>query len=173
MAYGIFESTNINPGRNYSFVATVDLENGMLVHKGDLVAGSKDVYEAIIPTTASINAEPVYVVGNPAWSYDSSSIINQNEEEYIIKAGKVFRVYNLKATDKFAIADYGIDGTPVVGQYVAPQNGSGKLAASASAPSTAFVGKVIKIADMGYQYFVGQIVDQRTKKVIIEVVKND
>jgi hypothetical protein len=171
MGKGIFESTNIT-GRNYFFVSTVDLENGMLVHKGGLIPGSKDVYEALIPTAGTISAEPVYAVGNPAWSYDSSSIVNQNEDNYIIKAGTVFRVYGLKPTDKFGIADYGIDGTPVVGQFVGLQAGSGKPVAAASAPSTAFVGKVIQEVDMGYEYFVGQIVDNRTKKIRIEVVKN-
>ena len=171
MVRGIFESTNIT-GRNYSFVSTVDLENGMLVHKGALVPGSKDIYEALIPTSATIAAEPVFVVGNPAWSYDTSSLVNQNENNYYIKAGVVFRVYGLKVTDKFGIADYGIDGTPVVGKYVGLQNGSAKPIAAATAPSTAFVGKVIQEADMGFEYYIGQHIDSRTKKIRIEVVKN-
>ena len=171
MAKGIFESTNIT-GRNYSFVSAVDLENGMLVHKGELVPGSKDVYEALIPTSATINDEPVFMVGNPAWSYDTSSVVNQNEDNYIVKAGTVFRVYGLKVTDKFGIADYGIEGTPVVGQYVGLQAGSAKPIAAASAPATAFVGRVIQEVDMGFEYHVGQHVDNRTKKIRIEVVKN-
>jgi hypothetical protein len=172
MAYGIFESTNIS-GKNYSFVSAVDIENGTLLHKGDLVTGSKDVYQAIIPTTASIAANtPVYVVGNPAWSYDTGSVVNQNEDAYIIKAGIVFRVYELKANDKFGIADYGIDGTPAVGEYVGLQNASGKPVAAVSAPANGFVGKVIEITQMGFDYFVGVSVSTIVNKVRIEVVKN-
>ena len=115
MIKGIFESTHIT-GRNFFFVASVEMENGMLVHKGELIPGSKDVYEALIPTAATIDTQPVYVVGNPAWNYDSSSMVNQNEDNYSIKAGTVFCVYSLNVTDKFGIADYGIEGTPVVGQ---------------------------------------------------------
>ena len=171
MSKGIFESTNIS-GKNLSFVSTVELENGMLVHKGDLIEGSKDVYEALIPTASTINSQPVYVVGNPAWNYDTSSSVNQNEDNYVIKAGTVFRVYSLKPTDKFGIADYGINGTPVVGEFVGLQANSAKPVAAATAPGTAFVGKVIQEVDMGHEYFVGMPVDNRTKKIRIEVVKN-
>ena len=171
MLKGIFESTHIT-GRNFFFISSVEMENGMLVHKGELVPGSKDVYEALIPTAATIDIQPVYVVGNPAWNYDSSSMVNQNEDNYTIKAGTVFRVYSLNVADKFGIADYGIEGTPIVGQFVGLQNGSAKPIASATEPDTAFVGKVIQEVDMGHEYFVGQAVDNRLKKIRIEVVKN-
>ena len=171
MSYGIFESTKITGG-NFSFLSTVDLENGMLIHKGGLVPGSKDIYEALIPTAANIANEPVYVVGDPAWNYDTSSAINQNEDQYIVKAGMVFRCYGLKPTDKFGIADYGIDGTPVVGEYVGLLNDSAKPIASATVPSGAFVGRVIQEVDMGHEYFVGKPIDGRIKKIRIEVVKN-
>jgi hypothetical protein len=165
--YGIFESTNIR-GKNLSFVSDRDLENGMLVHKGELVAGSKDVYNAIIPTATTMADQPVFVIGDPAWSYDNSSIINQNEEEYIIPAGKVFRVYSLAATDKFAVASYGIDGATDVGRFI-----NAMSASSATAPtSSAFVGEIIAVRELGYQYHVGQDVDARMTKVTIEVVKN-
>jgi hypothetical protein len=153
-------------------LASVELENGMLVHKGELVAGSKDVYEALIPTATTIASEPVYVVGNPAWNYDTTSLVNQNEDEYTIKAGIVFRGYGLIVTDKFGVADYGIDGTPVVGEYVGAQAGSPKLKASATKPAGAFVGKVIQEVDMGHEYFMGQTVEKRKKKIRIEVIKN-
>jgi hypothetical protein len=170
---GIFESTNIT-GQNYSFVSTQDLENGMLVHMGPLVTGSKDIYNAEIPTAATLADQPVYIVGDPAWSYDNSSITNQNEDAYVIKAGKVFRVYELKANNKFAIADYGIDGgAPEVGKFVGLQNGSGKPVLSAAAPTdSAFVGEIVYIRNLGAEYFVGQTVDTKVSKVVIKVVKN-
>jgi len=169
--YGIFESTHIT-GRNFSFVSDVNLENGMLVHKGELVDATKEVYRAIIPTAGTLESEPVYVIGNPAWNYDTSSIVNQNECKYFIPAGKVFRVYSLNPTDKFGVADYGIEGEPVVGEYVSLAADSARLAASASLPATGFAGRVVQIVDMGFNYFVGVNVTQRTYKVRIEVVRN-
>jgi len=169
--YGIFESTHIT-GRNFSFISDVDLENGMLVHKGELVDATKEVYRAIIPTAATIANEPVFVIGNPAWNYDTSSIVNQNECKYFIPAGKVFRVYCLNTNDKFGVADYGITGDPVVGEYVGLAPDSARPVASATRPTGAFVGQVVQIVDMGYDYFVGVDVNQRTHKVRIEVVRN-
>ena len=169
--YGIFESTHIT-GRNFSFVSDVNLENGMLVHKGELVDATREVYRAVIPTAATLDNEPVYVIGNPAWNYDTSSIVNQNECKYFIPAGKVFRVYSLNATDKFGIADYGIEGEPVVGEYIGLEADSSRPIASATLPTGAFAGRVVQIVDMGFDFFVGVDVNQRTYKVRIEVVRN-
>lgn len=173
--YGIFESTHIK-GRNFSFVSDIDLENGMLVHRGELVNDVKgtEVYRAVVPTAASLTAnEPVYVIGNPAWNYDTSSIVNQNEDKYFIPAGKIFRVYQLNVSDKFGIADYGVEGTPAVGEYVGLEANSTRPVASATRPTSGgFVGRVIEIRDMGFEYWVGQPVNQRTYKVRIEVVRN-
>jgi len=170
---GIFESANIS-GKNYTFVSTEDLENGMLVHMGDLVTGSKDIYNAVIPATATLASSPVYVIGNPAWSYDDGSKTNQNENAYVIKAGTPFRVYALNKNDKFAIADYGIDGGEAeVGKYVGLQNGSGKPTLSATKPTgSAFVGEIVYVRRLGAEYFVGQTVDTRVNKVVIKVVSN-
>ena len=171
--YGVFESTLIT-GRNFSFInEDTDLENGMLVHKGDMVEGYTEVYEAVIPTAASISAgEPVYVIGNPAWNYDNSSTINQNENKYFIPAGKVFRVYQLNVTDKFGISDYSIQGTPAVGEYVGLATNSGFPVASATVPANGFVGKVIEIASLGFNYWVGQDLNMQAKRVRIEVIRN-
>ena len=173
MKYGIFESTNIK-GKCLSFIGAVDIENGSLVNKGELVTGSKDIYNAIVPTAATLEDEPVYVVGNPAWDYDESSKTNQNEDAYIIKAGKPFRVYGLNKGDKFGIADYGIDGgTPEVGKFVGLQDGSGKPELSDTEPTaSAFVGEIVYIRNLGANYFVGQEVDTKVSKVVIRVIKN-
>ena len=170
--YGIFESTRIT-GQNLSFISDVNMENGWLVHKGELVDSEREIYRAIIPTAGTLATEPVYVVGNPAWNYDTTSLINQNECNYFIPAGKVFRVYTLNPNDKFGIANYGVDGIPVVGEYVGLQAGSAKPIASAAPPAgSAFVGRVNELRQMGNEYHVGTSVDQRTVKVRIEVVSN-
>ena len=173
--YGIFESTNIR-GKNFSMQSANDVENGTLVVRGDLI--TKDIYEAQLPATATLATAPVFVVGHPAWSYDTSSVVNQNENAFINKAGKAFRTYELAANDRFAIADYGIDfsdvgNAPAVGQFLGLANGSGTPVASATEPSgSAFVGKIVAIKDQGNAYFIGQDVNLRTKKIVIEVIQN-
>ena len=177
MAYNVFESTLIR-GKNLSFIYNDEIENGTLVGKGALIPGSRDIYAALLPTSATLATEKMYVVGNPAWDYDTSSVLNQNEERFINPANKAFRVYELTVNDKFAVADYGIlpvDGsTPVaVGQFVGLVDGGTKLQASATEPAgSAFVGKVVLVRNLGAVYDVGQAVDQRLTKVTIEVVKN-
>jgi hypothetical protein len=175
MAKGIFVSTNLK-GKPLSFVSSVDLENGMLIEMGDIVSEKDQIYNAVAPT----GTKAVYVIGDPAWSYDTSSVINQNEDEYVIKAGKVFRAYPLLATpgdrkDRFTVADYGINnGTTIaVGNYIGLTSGSYlPNNAGSSEPSTAFIGKVVKVNTQGFTYWVGQSVDTRVKLVTIEVEKN-
>ena len=178
--YGIFESTLIT-GRNFSFVGDKDLENGMLVHRGELVSNfqGNEVYQAIVPTAGSISRnEPVYVVGHPAWSYDDSSIVNQNEDKFFVPAGTIFRVYSLNVSDRFGIADYGIEGYGIdgneveVGHYIGLLADSTRPERSTTLPANGFAARVIEIRDMGHEYWVGQKIDQRTRKVRVEVVRN-
>ena len=174
MAYGIFESTNIT-GRNFTFRGDADIENGTLVTRGDQI--TKDIYKAALPAAGTLATEKVYVVGHPAWSYEEGKTA-QNENEFINKAGKDFRTYDLLAGDKYTIADYGIDlgevgGKAEIGQFVGLAAGSGKPVASEDAPTgSAFVGKIADVKGQGNAYFVGEDVDLRLVKVEIEVVKN-
>jgi len=170
MARGIFVSTNIQ-GVPLSFVADVELENGMLIEMGDIVDEKNQIYEAVAPT----GANPVFVVGDPAWSYDNSSVINMNEDEYFIPAGKTFRAYPLvKAPrkDRFTVADYGIENsaTIAVGDEIGLTAGQFKPAVGGT--TTAFEGKVVKVDPQGFAYFVGQAVDTSVLLVTIEVQNN-
>ncbi len=184
MPYGIFEATNIK-GRNLSFVSTVDIENGQLFHRGELVTGSKDIYNAVLPTAESLATTPVFVAGDPAWNYANNSVTDKNEDAYIIPKGKSFRAYPLgnskNVPDKYTIANYqidlsGVDGKAEVGQYVAGMvfaDGKSHVASADAPADVAYVGKIISLLDVGYEYYVGQNVDTRVQKVLIEVVKND
>ena len=167
MAKGIFVSTNIK-GKNLSFVSTAERENGMLFEKGDVVTDSPLVYNAGIPTGTAA----VYVSGNPAWNYDTSSVVNQNEDEYVIPAGKNFRVYPLAAGDRFTVADYSITGagSVAVGDTIGLTAGSTKL--TVDGDTAVFKGEVVKVETQSYQFWVGQSADTRVKLVTIEVVKN-
>ena len=177
--YGVFESTHIT-GRNFSLIGDKDLENGMLVHKGELIESGhgREVYRAVVPTATSIAAnEPVYVVGNPAWSYDSSSSVNQNEDNYFVPAGKTFRAYQLNVTDRFGVSDYSILGAteanPIaVGDYVGLTADGTKLTRVSAKPNAGFAGRVYQIREMGFNVWVGQEANLSSTLVRIEVLRN-
>ena len=165
------ETTNVYGCPCLSMQSTVDVQNGAVVGKGDLVTGEDSIYVAIDDYSAGI-----YLVANPAWSYDTSRKVNQNEENYVNKAGIPFRVYGLKKDSKYTIGN-----VPVafeVGDYVEFKNGA---YAKASGDTRL---KVVHIEQVGFPYFVGQFgtviagdsdneygyaVDARVKKYTIEV----
>lgn len=182
--YGVVETTFEYPARNFSMMnPTEAIENGSLVNKGELIDAALDpyanyIYEAHIPSAATLADAKVYLVADPAWSYDTSNTLNQEESFYINEAGYVFRTYELIPENKFAITDYSIDpidaATPVaVGQFLGLQDGSTRLLASAAAPAgSAFVGVVERIENRGAVYKIGQTVDLTKNMVVIRVVKN-
>lgn len=182
--YGVVETTFGYPSRNFSMMNdTEDLENGALVHKGELIPDATDpfanyVYEATIPTAASIATDKVYLVAHPAWEYDRMSSVCHNEEFFTNEAGKIVRTYELIPENKFAITDYSIDpistATPVeVGQFVGLQAGKTSMKASATIPTgSAFVGVIERIETRGAVYNTGQSVDLTKNMVVIRIVKN-
>lgn len=188
MAYGVVHTTNLDGCETYDFQATSNIENGSLITKGNLVTGERNIYVAGTPATATLATEKVYLVANPAWDYDESRSTNQNEENYIIKAGTTFRAYELKPNKKFALSSYSITGTDLAaGQFVGLTNGAVKVTATAAAPDdSAFVGVIRYIDNLGFAYAVGSggtpttigtenmgyAAENRASMVTIEVVKN-
>lgn len=176
--YNIVETTKVS-GRCFDFVADIDIENGSFVAMGDLVDGERNIYKAKIPTAG----DEVFLVANPAWDYDDSRTVNQNEDNYINKAGTPFRVYGLLAInhDKFGVEDYGITVTAgseiAVDDYVTVDGTTTKIkdaGTTAPAATNGFVGKVVEIEDYGFAYTTGTAGNVGTvgKKVIIQVIKN-
>lgn len=168
MAYGVVHTTNLSGCDNYSFQYTADIENGALVAKGDLIEGERQVYAAVLDASA-----PAYLVANPAWNYDDSTYAKAQEDAYINKAGKAFRVYELKANKKFAITSYSIVGgdTVAIGDELGV-TAAGKL--DKSVADSALIVKVTAIDNYGFPYAVGSAgtVDTTVKMVTVEVVKN-
>ena len=99
-SFMVAESTNLTGARIFSLQATKDIQNGAIVAKGDLVTGEKSVYKADDYTTGD-----KYLVLNPAWSYDNNRMTDQNEENYVNKAGVAFRAYKLEKDMKFKISN--------------------------------------------------------------------
>lgn len=193
MAYGVAHSTNVLNAKPMSFIHTSDIENAMFVMKGEIANGETQIYNVVQPSAGNL-AEKAYIVANPAWSYDDSRATNQNEENFINKAGLSFRVYDTTPGNKFSFTSYSLDGTAAVGSYVVPTSGSYRGSIVSSEPDSAtygFIGKITEIKDLGYFYTVGQFgtpgsyvdaggntvslgdgLDGRVKMVVFEVIKN-
>ena len=168
--YMVAESTVLPMSVWCSLLSDTDVENGAIVGKGDLVEGETSVYEAETDYSTGM-----YLVANPAWSYDTSSVLNQNEENFINKAGVAFRAYRLEKDMKYKV--YNVDAAAPFavgdglkfesGKYVKDDGGSPKL-------------KVVAVEDFGFPFCVGSqgtangnfgyAVGETMKKYTIEVV---
>lgn len=173
--YNKVETTNVS-GRCFSFVSDMGVENGSLVAMGELVEGTNDTYKGEIPAIGN----KVFLVANPAWSYDDCRTVNQNEENYINKADLAYRVYELKELDKFTVEDYGISDntTLAVGDYVTVDGTTAVIkdvGTAAPADIYGFVGRVERIETYGFAFCTGTAgnVGSTGKKVTIKVIKNE
>ena len=147
MSYMVVETTLVDGARLFSLQSTKDLQNGAVVGKGDLVTGEREIYNAIDDVT-----DGKYLVANPAWSYDDSRLVNQNEENYINKKGIAFRAYRLEKDMKYKI--YNIDETFSVGDYVKYNATAGKYEKDSSNASGL---KVVAVEEVGFPYCIGSI----------------
>lgn len=169
MAYGVVYTTNLSGCDNYSFQHTADIENGTLVAKGELVEGERQIYQVVLDPK-----KPSYLVAHPAWRYDDSTYGKKQEDAYINRKGKAFRVYELKPEKKFAITSYSIDGGGediAVGDTLGVTN-AGKLKKDET--ESALQVKVEAVDNYGFKYAVGSAGDVTTgaKMVIVRVIKN-
>ena len=147
MSYMVVETTLVDGARLFSLQSTKDLQNGAVVGKGDLVTGEREIYNALDDVTGG-----KYLVANPAWSYDDSRLVNQNEENYINKKGIAFRAYRLEKDMKYKISN--IDETFSVGDYVKYNATAGKYEKDSSNASGL---KVVAVEEVGFPYCIGSI----------------
>lgn len=170
----VAESTNLTGARIFSLQATKDIQNGAIVGKGDLVSGEDQIYVALDDYT-----DDMYLALNPAWSYDDSRMVNQNEENYVNKADKPFRAYRLKKDMKFKI--YNIEETFEIGDVVKYDAATGKYTKDETGSL-----KVERIEENGFPYCIGSYgvtvagdtnneyghtVGAKTMKYVIRVIK--
>ena len=147
MSYMVVETTLVDGARLFSLQATKDIQNGAIVGKGDLVTGEREIYNALDDVAGG-----KYLVANPAWSYDDSRLVNQNEENYINKKGIAFRAYRLEKDMKYKI--YNVDETFSVGDYVKYNATAGKYEKDSSNASGL---KVVAVEEVGFPYCIGSI----------------
>ena len=147
MSYMVVETTLVDGARLFSLQSTKDLQNGAVVGKGDLVTGEREIYNAIDEVTGG-----KYLVANPAWSYDDSRLVNQNEENYINKKGIAFRAYRLEKDMKYKISN--VSATFSVGDYVKYNAATGEYEVDGTSASGL---KVVAVEEVGFPYCIGSI----------------
>lgn len=172
--YMVAESTLLTDARIFSMQSDKELQNGAIVGKGELVTGEREIYTALDDFTNGM-----YLVLNPAWSYDDCRIVNQNEENYVNKANVPFRAYRLEKDMKFKISN--IEATFAVGDEVEYDSTTGTYVAGTDTGL-----KVVSIEEVGFPYCIGSAgvqvagdsaneygyaIGNKTTKYTIEVIK--
>lgn len=143
--YMVAESTLLTNARLFSLQSTKDVQNGAIVGKGDLVTGERSIYNVLDDVT-----DGKYLVIQPAWSYDDSRKINQNEENFVNVAGVPFRAYRLEKDMKFKISN--IEATFEVGDEVKYDPTTETYVAGTGTGL-----KVVAIEEVGFPYCIGSI----------------
>lgn len=172
--YMVAESTLLTDARIFSLLSDKDIQNGAIVGKGDLVTGEREIYTALDDYSGGM-----YLALNPAWSYDDCSAVNQNEENYVNKAGISFRAYRLEKDMKFKI--YNVAEKFEVGDEVEYNASTGKYAKGSDTGL-----KVVSIEEQGFPFCIGSAgvkvagdtgneygyaLGNKTVKYTIEVIK--
>ncbi|MGZ4850990.1 MAG: hypothetical protein ACXV2C_06390 [Candidatus Bathyarchaeia archaeon] len=123
-----------------SFKATADTQNGTIFHAEDLATGERELFAPVQPATATIGVKPICINA----SVETVYLAGQTILDYVTPNGTAGRGYRPVKGDIITITDNVITGTTVVGQWVAPVNGSSQLNISSSLPTTMFIGKIIE-----------------------------
>lgn len=151
----VFESTNMASTkyatRIFDCVATEDIENGTFGYIEELADGYDVVYNFHKGYKAGAT---VIVADQPAWTEDTCRMTNQRKDKFIIEAGTVFRVREVRKNDEFSISAEGFTPATVenvgVDKYVTIDETTGKLVVGNSAVESAVMnGKIMRKRVMG------------------------
>ena len=173
--YMTVETTNLINCVCYSFRCDEkDIPNGAIVGKGELINGETQVYKASLDDYSN----GMFLVANPAWTYENYTSEYLNEENFINKKGVPFRVYELKVNKKYKVANISIDGAIAKNDFV-EFTSEGKYKKTDSHDKELNL-KVTDIEDVGFPYCIGSAgteisdygyaLDMRNKKYTIEVL---
>lgn len=158
--YAVVETTRLAAVRGgahiYSAIAEEDIQNGSVGYLGDLAENVEgyETYEFKTFDSDSLGKHPVVLVANPEWDYCECRKTNQALYNYINKAGKVFRVFDLIRGDNYGITAPGLDVSGLSGSeieegyYVITAEDTTKLKVvktEAETNDSGFVGKIIGI----------------------------
>ncbi len=135
-------------GSIVSAIHTADIDNGNVVMVGGLHTGEREVFDVVVPATAKLTTDQIYFVATPEVMYLPT---DNGLENFYNKTGDIIRLIEAQPGDIVTITNDAITGTPVVGQYLVPANGSTKLAAAADLTGgTKFAAQVIETTNLGY-----------------------
>ncbi len=115
-------------GNLESLKFATDQTNGVFAHVGDLVAGEREVKNAVQPTESTVENEEVVLLAAPELMYDERKY---RLEDFTLKAGVAGRAYHLVKGDIVSLTEDLFNSTPVVGEYVVSMYGSWNLEPSA------------------------------------------
>ncbi|PLR99933.1 hypothetical protein CVD19_00840 [Bacillus sp. T33-2] len=109
--------------------------------------------------------------------YDQTRQSQGNLKNFDIKAGKVFRAYELKEGDVFSVSKDIVDAlasSVVVGNKVVLQTASHKLKEAASVTTERFVGRIEAVENIGVATATGApgLIGGVVEMVVIRVEKN-
>ncbi|MDP4176617.1 MAG: hypothetical protein Q8933_21740 [Bacteroidota bacterium] len=152
MAYSIVRTDNLQATRSgalksvkyYVSSTATAIENGNVVALSGLDTNEREIFKGVAPAAVG---DAVVLVAGVELIYDESTMA-KGLDDYINKAGKPFRAYELEKGDLFSVSDSAIvalaNNTPVVGNVVVTKASSTKLEEKASAAGTeSLVCKVI------------------------------
>lgn len=146
MTHAIVEIEKINheAASLVSVQHTVDMDNGVVCHVGDFVAGEGELRQVVVPSTASITTDSVVFVKSPEIQgamYEPYATL----QDFYNAANKPATSFRLPVGAQFKISTDGFDGTAAVDSYLIPQNASLRLAVAADLTGgTKFAAKIIQ-----------------------------
>ncbi len=111
-------------GNLESLKFAADQTNGVFAHVGSLVAGEREVKNAVQPTESSVEGESVVLHATPEVMYDERKY---KLGDFVLSAGVAGRAYHLAKGDIVTLTDDLFNSTPTVGDFVVSMYGSWNL----------------------------------------------
>lgn len=158
---------SVYTGKNFSVRAPKELENGHVITLGDIEANNRDVHTGVVP----VAEDKVVLIAEVPIVYDNNTLGSGQEKFFAIEKDEVVRAYELQENDKFSVTKEGIEGDPVVGEYLVTGAGT-KLVPSATIPAKGFAAKVVREEPVGGKFALN-VTQQPSNYVVLEVVQNN
>ena len=148
--YSVFESTNMlsthYAKRIFDAVCDTPVQNGTFGYLDGVETDGGVIYNFVAGTKEGAE---VVVADQPAWTEDTSRMVNQRKDKFVIEENVPFRARVIAKGDEFALSLEGFAGTPEVGKYVSIDT-NGKLKVAETAPTgAAMVGKIMRKRQIG------------------------
>lgn len=126
-----------------------EIDNGMVVLIGGLVAGEREIRKATTPAANSA-LNDVALVASPEYMADPTK---RSLSDFTNNAGDVIRCFKLHPSDIFSVTAGCFDTTPAVGDVIELMAGTTFKAVKTATAASTTVGKVIAIENDGNTTF--------------------